>query len=733
MAEHPFASPLLTVLDAQARRAVQSLSRTRRLADGGVAFAPGDPADTLWFVVEGRIALETRRGSREIGASGHFGSEALARGATRTGRAVARGDCSLLEIPVTALERILTQAGHGGLLVREGDAARRQAYAALLFETPVGQVLGEPALDVLVAQLREQWWPRGARLFEASEAARRALVVVSGLIELVDARGRRACFARGDFIGLEATLARGAYAATATALGETMVLALPHAELDALAREHPLAIARLQSVTAARLEKQARVRELSAGRTTRHAVHELGRLANARALLAIELDRCVRCGECARACGESHGTPRLTRRGEKVLLAMTDSRGLAPRALLLPEACQHCRDPACLPSCPTGAIRREPNGEVALDTELCTGCGACAKACPWDAIHLSPRPPGSANGSELVAAKCDLCRGSSGQRCVAACPTGSIFRVDPVSELVEVRSLLGGAHPLPAAPAPSRAPARRTSAPRWLLLAALAPPVAAVAPLVGRGHGARHVMASGVLAGLLALGLLLHGIVKRVPTLRSWLAVRLVPPGRGLLARLVPLHALLGAFAAAAVLAHTGLRTGHGAASLLGLTFWLLAASGTLGALAYRCLPRRLTRLEQRGTLPEDHAEERDELAQRLYAGLSERDRAVKELARRLLLPYASAWGGSLALIASGRTRAEEEARMLDRVARLLHGRKSERLSEVSGLVKAAVAVRALGARELLERALGLWVPVHLVLSLLFGLLLGVHAVGAVR
>jgi Fe-S-cluster-containing dehydrogenase component len=733
--EHPFGSPLLSGLDAHGRAAVRAAARLRTLADGAAAFVPGDPADTLWFVVDGSIVLETPRGAREIGESGHFGSEALARGASRATRALSRGESSCFEVPVAALERILAHAGRAALLVSEGDLARRQAYVAALLRTPFGQALGERALAELVGRLREESWPGGRRLFDSAEPAERALLVVGGLVKIVTSRDKVGFLARGDLVGLEATRGSGPYGATATTLGDAALLVLPRGEVNELFLRYPDALARAERSLSARLEKQARVEELSAGRATRHAVHELERLSNARSLLAIELDACVRCGECARACAETHGVPRLTRRGDKVALRVVDGGGFAARALLLPEACQHCRDPACLPACPTGAITRDATGAVALDEALCTGCGACAKACPWDAIRLAPRAAGVSAASELVAKKCDLCRGRAGPECVSACPTGAIFRADPARELVEVRSLVGAPEPADPAAARPSGMAGQSRTLRWLLSAALVPPLLALARRAsdaGATNG-RHALATGTVAALLALALLSHGALKRVPALRARLGGRTGERSQRGLARFVFAHALLGVTAAAVVLAHAGQRATHGVASLLHLVFWLLAASGGLGALCYRLVPPRLTRLERRGALPEDHTNELAELEQRLYGGLSEQDRAVKALARVVLLPYTSAWLGPVSLVLSGRTPTEEEARLALRIRRLLGGRTSERLSASETLVRAAVAFRVLAARRLLERALGLWPPLHLALAVLFALLLVAHVAGVSR
>jgi Fe-S-cluster-containing dehydrogenase component/CRP-like cAMP-binding protein len=722
-----FRSPLLAGLDARGRADVQAVARVRHLAQGDVAFAAGEPADTLWFVVSGSVVVETPHGSRELGPSQYFGHEALVRGARRTGQSRARRPSSLLEVPVVALERIVARTGAAALLVRESAAARRHALSALLQTTPFGQALGEPALDALVTRLREQPLARGSRLFDAEERATAAYVVASGLVELVTASGDKGYAARGDLVGLEATLAEGMYGSTASALGDAVAWAVSSAVARELAVTHPRAMALAESAARARFAQQRKVEQVVRGLATRHAFHELERLDSASSLLAIELDRCVRCGECTRACADTHGTPRLERRGDKAVLALTTDGDAAPRALLLPRACQHCKDPACLPECPTGAITRDASGAVDVNQDLCTGCGACAKACPWDAIRLAPRVAGETGGSALVASKCDLCRGKTGPACVEACPTGALFRADPERQLAELGSVLGRARRQPA-PRPARGGAARLVA-----YAALVPPCVALAATGGSARTERHLLVTGALAGVGCVLLLGHGLLKRFPRARAWLSKRVAwGEGRGAVP-FVRVHQIVGFLTAAAVLAHVGLVPLQGAAGALTLGFWGLALSGGLGAAAYRVLPARLTRLERRGSLPEDHAAEREALEQRLYGSLTAQDTAAKELARRVLLPYARAVHGPFVLVASGRTLGEEERALAAEVARLVGGRRSARLASVGELVQAAVELRALGARRVLEAALGAWLPLHVVLSALFAALLVVHVVGALR
>jgi len=339
---------------------------------------------------------------------------------------------------------------------------------------------------------------------------------------------------------------------------------------------------------------------------------------------------------------------------------------------------------------------------------------------------MAPRPDGDESGvSALVAVKCDLCGGGDGPECVSACPTGSIFRVEPERDLAEVREVLGG----PATAGHEARPAARLA--RVVLAFSALPPLVALARLGGASE--RFRWHTGALAGALALLLASQALVKRVQPVRAWLRRRMAralgPRG---LSRLVVAHGALGLVAVATVLAHTGGRRAHGVAGVLELVFWLLSLSGVLGAVVYRSLPSRLSRLEREGTQREDHAAERDELEQRLFAGLSAQNAAVKELARRVIVPYARAPFGPLALVASGRMPREEEARLSARVRSLLGGRESERLRDAGGLVGAAVGLRVLVARRWLEALLGAWLPAHLVLGALFGALLALHVLGVV-
>ena len=94
----------------------------------------------------------------------------------------------------------------------------------------------------------------------------------------------------------------------------------------------------------------------------------------------MDLDLCIKCDECVKACESLHGESRLIRNGIQL------------GKYLVPSACRHCDDPKCMNSCPTGAIKRRPEGEIYFQYDMCIGCGNCAIACPYDNIAMIDTP-----------------------------------------------------------------------------------------------------------------------------------------------------------------------------------------------------------------------------------------------------------------------------------------------------------------------------------------------------
>jgi Fe-S-cluster-containing dehydrogenase component len=737
-----FASALraepLRALDGRGRADVRAAGKLRRHPPGVVIFHAAEPADTLFVVARGVVQLEGAKENalgRTVRAGELFGHEALVPFAVRAGRAVTLEAASVLELPVSVLKRVLVRAGFPELFAREETRARRSEWTALLARTALGALPPEE-IDALARLLVEEPCERG----DALEGTNAAWLVAGGLFEVhapgepSGAAATKVYAARGDFIGVSVLLRRGFGNLTAGALGSALALRMPREALDRIAARHPAVLSALERTLTAREMKQRRTLEAAQRPATRHATDEMERLGSARSLLAIDLDRCTRCGHCTWACADSHGSARLERRGDKVMVTLRNADSAATTALLLPSACQHCREPACLDPCPTGAIRRDATGAVELDTDLCTGCGACAKACPWEAIRMAPRPPSSkkdatATMSTEIAVKCDLCRGLDGPECVSACPTDAIFRLDPRRDVVEVRAAVG---PSQEAGRPERR--ARTRSAFGLLLLALVPPVVALDRSLSGGPGEGPRLAAGVLGFVLVLLLASHAIVKRVSGVRRRARRALSRSGAvSTVAPFVSFHAASGFLAAACVLLHGGTSVRGGLLGALSLAFWGVAVSGALGALVYRLLPSRLSRIERTASLPEDETKEREALLDRLHAAVSGANVAKKELVRRILAPYGATWGGALSLITTGRSLAEEEAALAARVDRVLGGRKSDRLLDIAALVRTAVEMRAQRARRVLGALLRAWLPIHLTGTALLLALLALHVVGAIR
>ena len=58
--------------------------------------------------------------------------------------------------------------------------------------------------------------------------------------------------------------------------------------------------------------------------------------------------------------------------------------------MYLPRLCEHCLNPACAASCPSGAIyKREEDGIVLIDQDKCRGWRMCISACPYKKIYYN--------------------------------------------------------------------------------------------------------------------------------------------------------------------------------------------------------------------------------------------------------------------------------------------------------------------------------------------------------
>lgn len=58
--------------------------------------------------------------------------------------------------------------------------------------------------------------------------------------------------------------------------------------------------------------------------------------------------------------------------------------------MYLPRLCEHCLNPTCIASCPSGSIyKREEDGVVLVDQEKCRGWRMCVTGCPYKKVYFN--------------------------------------------------------------------------------------------------------------------------------------------------------------------------------------------------------------------------------------------------------------------------------------------------------------------------------------------------------
>ncbi len=153
--------------------------------------------------------------------------------------------------------------------------------------------------------------------------------------------------------------------------------------------------------------------------------------------MVIDTKKCVGCMDCVVACKTENDVPEGFDRDWIVY----ETKGKYPdlNMEIRTERCNHCDNPPCVYSCPTGASHISDFGNlVQVDYDKCTGCKACVASCPYDARFIHPEYG--------VVNKCTMCdhRIKEGKEpaCVEVCPTRCMYFGDPDDPESEVNQLL---------------------------------------------------------------------------------------------------------------------------------------------------------------------------------------------------------------------------------------------------------------------------------------------------
>ncbi len=149
--------------------------------------------------------------------------------------------------------------------------------------------------------------------------------------------------------------------------------------------------------------------------------------------MLIDTRRCIGCHACTVACKSEFDVPL----GKNRAWVEYIEKGNFPNVdrSFLPRLCNHCSEPPCVSVCPTGATwKREEDGVVVIDPDICIGCKYCIQACPYGARFLNPNTG--------TAEKCDFCLHRISEGIEPSCVNTCIGRArifgdinDPKSEI----------------------------------------------------------------------------------------------------------------------------------------------------------------------------------------------------------------------------------------------------------------------------------------------------------
>src|SRR5215469_9847763 len=460
-------------------------------------FAPGDPICRkgefeldLCIVLEGRAEIHDHddRGVEVhtvYEAGSIFGELGAMGGRPRSFNVIAAREALVFHIPRHALKYMEINERARAILA---DRHRERAVRAMTARVELFNTVPESFVDQVIPHCQiVRYDLRGVPIVQQDDEVDGFFMILDGFVQVVRHRndGQRRVLAylrEGEYFGEMALLGGGKAWASAFTAGKCELIKIDREGFSELCNDYPATERAMREVIVRQQEQENTITEELSDLLEKSG--QLG-VIQSDALLVMDLDRCIKCDNCVRACESLHGRSRLIRNGVQI------------GKYLVPSACRHCDDPKCMNACPTGAVRRRPEGEIYFKYDQCIGCGNCAIACPFDNITMIDTPSfdkaqarksaiaggrgffrpypvtphGAAGGllerllgrgqeSEADAPaqeghghippsfpiKCDLCDGLPFMGCVHSCPTGAAIRIEAAELFEEFHAVSAKSH-----------------------------------------------------------------------------------------------------------------------------------------------------------------------------------------------------------------------------------------------------------------------------------------------
>ena len=448
--------PVLAELSPLQMREYMIDAEVRVVRKGDTVFARAAAGASLYFIVQGAVAVEVDPGNPArnvlIPSGQFFGEVGLISGQRRGAAVRTVEDSVFVELERTTALKLMTQVTRAKAVI---DRVMTERQLLQVF----GPGLTPPDLAGIIANLSTRQLKAGEALITEGEAGTDLFVIRSGSCTVDKTIGGKSVFlsyvTAGSFVGEMAVVNGGVRSATVRATVKTEVVQIDGPAFHALLAKKPDVMARLKAAMASRQKINdfvAAQKESFGSIVDLHTETARFMVANglgeATDVLLIDETLCIGCDNCEKACADTHdGLSRLDRESGKTFAH-----------LHVPTSCRHCEHPHCMSECPPNAISRGPDGEVRID-DSCIGCGNCVRFCPYGVIRLDKVPPkkppllswllfGAGPGPgepshdwadkhrkggvvpPKRAVKCDMCAGiKGGASCVRACPTGAAIRV----------------------------------------------------------------------------------------------------------------------------------------------------------------------------------------------------------------------------------------------------------------------------------------------------------------